>query len=258
MRPQMSIQWRAVSVPKSSHKLEANEDAFAPSVNEREFITDTFFQCAVADGATRSVYSRIFARSLVDICSGAKKTTTLQNVIQNAREDWNRTIKNYNVNNAVNQVMSDGAYSTILWLQVYTVDTDNGLQNYAWKAQAVGDTCLFHYRKEYPLRILPVCNSIDFTNHPRLIGSVKSQVHSIAEWEFSGSWEFGDDFFILTDSIAKWMLQEVESGGNPGSILKEILSFKDANNKFEQWVQGLRVRNKLRDDDTTAVWINIH
>lgn len=257
MQPRISIQWRAVSIPKSSHKLDANEDAFSPYINQGEFLTNTFFQCAVADGATRSSFSRIFAESLVSYCSSAEKSTTLQDVIQSAREEWYRAISAGKLNGSNGQVVQDGAYSTLLWLQLFTIGTDRTIRNNSWKAKAVGDTCLFHYRKEYPLRILPVNNSIDFTNHPRLIGSNKSQVHTIAEWEFSGSWDVGDDFFILTDSIAKWMLQEVESGGNPSSLIKEVFSFKDANEKFELWVQSLRARNKVRDDDTTVVWINI-
>ncbi len=257
MQSQIFIQWRALTIPKSSHKSEGNEDAFAPSVGEGEFVSDTFFQCAVADGATRSSFSRIFAKALVNICSTADKSMTLNDLIQDAREDWYQAIRNDPTHGVTNSVVNEGAYSTILWLQLFTEDSEDGLRHNMWKAQAIGDTCLFHYRNEVPLRILPIRNSSDFTNHPRLIGSMKSQVHSIAEWEFSGAWERGDDFFILTDSIAKWMLQEVEAGNCPGSILKEILSFKDASYKFELWVQNLRASNNIRDDDTTVVWMSI-
>jgi len=92
MPPQISIQWRAVSLPKSSHNLEENEDAFAPRLENGDCIQESFFQCAVADGASRSNYSRIFADSLVKVSTNTEKQAGLPDVIQKARQQWYQTL----------------------------------------------------------------------------------------------------------------------------------------------------------------------
>jgi len=151
--------------------------------------------------------------------------------------------------------MKDGAYSTILWLQFFPEGTDRLIWNNTWKAQAIGDTCLFQFRKENPIQILPVRRSTDFNNHPPLIGSGHSQIEAMREWEYSGSWQSGDDFFIATDAMAKWMLEQVENGNKPDLTLKGQLAQKNGTTNFDQWIRSLRAQKEIRDDDTTVIWL---
>ncbi len=255
MSTQINIQWRAVTLPKSSHNLEENEDAFAPRLANGDCIKGSFFQCAVADGATRSNYSRIFADSLVKVSTNTEKQAELPDVIQKARQQWYQTLVQMEPSRMDVEKMKDGAYSTILWLKFFPEGTDRFHTTNTWRAQAIGDTCLFQFRKECPIQILPVRKSTDFSNHPPLIGSGHSRLEFMGEWEYSGSWESGDDFFIATDALAKWMLEQVEIGKKPDLTLKQRLAKKNNLTDFDQWIQSLRAQKEIRDDDTTVVWL---
>jgi hypothetical protein len=249
------MEWRAVTLPKSSHNAEENEDAFAPLLGNGDCVKESFFQCAVADGATRSNFSRIFADSLVNVSTNTERHAKLPDVIQKARQQWYQTLVQKEPSRMDVEKMKEGAYSTILWMKFFPEGTDGNLSTNTWMAQAIGDTCLFQFRNENPIQILPIRRSSDFNNHPPLIGSGHSQIEALGEWEYSGSWESGDDFFIATDAMAKWILEQVEVGKKPDLTLKQRLARESGIINFDQWIQSLRAQKEIRDDDTTLVWL---
>jgi len=257
MHPEFTIRWLFASLPKSSHQAEENEDAVFPSLHNGSCITDSFFQCAVADGATQSSFSKVFARSLVKTSSTSPKSSTLPDVINQARSVWQDSVGSLQLPWPASEKVHEGAYSTILWLRFFPQGTGKYLWKNIWKAHAIGDTCLFLFRQEHLIHTLPLSKSAEFHNHPALIGSKNSRIQNSEDWEFSGTWEKGDDFFIGTDAISKWILQQVEMGRNPGIIIKDRLARKSEPSYFDHWIHSLRKRKEIRDDDTTIVWIKI-
>lgn len=237
--------------------MEENEDAYRPLLNNGEYFSGSFFQCAVADGATLSSFSKEFATSLVKSSVACQMGHTFLDVIKQARVEWNDSIGKLELTWPATEKVKEGAYSTLLWLRFYPQGTGNFVWKNLWKAHAIGDSCFFQFRKDRLIQAGPISNSQDFHNRPALIGSKNGYLVSMEEWDFSGSWEKGDDFFLGTDAISKWMMQQCEKGKNPGVIVKDRLARKSEPGYFEHWIQGLRKRKEIRDDDTTIVWIKI-
>ena len=59
--------------------------------------------------------------------------------------------------------------------------------------------------------------------------------------------------FLLTDAIGKKIIELIKEG----NITFAFSILKTKQKEFENWVLHERTKNKIRTDDTTAVWIKI-
>ena len=251
MTPKLAIKWYAASIPKSCNRLDENEDT------NGEISRLDFFQCALSDGATRSSFSGVFARNLVESCVNSQKTDSFQEIIHRSRSKWKTTIGTLDLPWHAQEKLKEGAFATMLWLQFYPRGTNNILWTNYWRAVAIGDSCLFQFRKDKPIISLPVNHSKDFSNHPALVSSQTKSILFVEDWEKSGSWENGDDFFLVSDALAKWTLQLLETNKNPSAIFKDRLTRKSKENHFREWITQLRNKGEIKDDDTTLIWIKV-
>jgi hypothetical protein len=71
-----------------------------------------------------------------------------------------------------------------------------------------------------------------------------------------GDWGIGDSFYLMTDALACWFFQELESGSSPWNVLSEFESAV-GQNAFLAWIEGLRSAKKIRNDDVTLIHIRI-
>lgn len=257
MIPRVTIKWHSATIPKSRSLIEENEDAFAPNLGNGEIHDCEFFQCALSDGATRSSFAGEFARIIVEQCALSQKNAGIYSVISQTRSIWSQRIKSLDLPWHAQEKVKEGAYATLLWLQFFPKGTNHILWDNHWRSTAVGDTCLFQFRKDQPLKHLPIKNSMEFNNHPPLISSHNRNSHPIEEWENSGSWESGDDFFLASDAMAKWILHSMEQKKNPATILKDRLTRKAKEGHFQEWIVQMRSRREIKDDDTTLIWIKV-
>jgi hypothetical protein len=257
MIPKLYVKWYAASIPKSCNSADENEDAYSPQLSSGTIQSGDFFQCAISDGATRSSFAGVFARSIVETCSGSRKNEPLNEVLRRSRLQWNTTVKSYDLPWHAQEKLREGAFATLVWLQFFPRGTGNILWNNYWRGIAIGDSCLFQYRKDTAVKKLPVKHSSEFNNHPMLISSRPNANLVGEDWEITGSWESGDDFFLATDALAKWAYHAIETNKNPATIFKDRLTRKARDNHFAEWITQMRQRGEIKDDDTTLIWIKL-
>jgi hypothetical protein len=120
---------------------------------------------------------------------------------------------------------------------------------------AVGDTCLVRVRKGRRVQVFPVHTAADFGNQPALIGS--RQVRPAKLVQCCGSLRRGDRLFLMTDALAQWFLSAAERGGRPWETVAPLLATPGPESAFAAWVEDLRDRGVLRNDDVTLVTIHL-
>ena len=99
----------------------------------------------------------------------------------------------------------------------------------------------------------PLQNSREFNHRPRLIGT-HTDVANIQINQINGIAKLGDRFYLATDAIACWILKQLESNQNPWVKLGAISS----QDEFSNWVNELRERHEIANDDTTLLCLEIH
>src|SRR5690606_35553105 len=107
-----------------------------------------------------------------------------------------------------------GAFSSLLGLDLTATSFEGNVdsQTGKWFALAVGDTCMFHIRRDQLLTAFPLANPEDFDNTPLLISS--NLARNVEVWasveELQGEWQAGDLFILATDAMAVWLLSELQ------------------------------------------------
>ncbi|MBO3461861.1 hypothetical protein G7B40_041275 [Aetokthonos hydrillicola Thurmond2011] len=142
-------------------------------------------------------------------------------------------------------------------------DTDN--MSGKWIAVALGDSCLFQVRDNKLIYPFPVSSSAKFNNTPLLISSNPSRNHEIlhavkvkaVEVKKEDYWQKGDRFYLMTDALACWFLNQCEKHNTTAlEFLSELNSQKQE--QFKEWISTLRDNKEIRNDDVTLISIDIH
>ena len=71
----------------------------------------------------------------------------------------------------------------------------------------------------------------------------------------TGTWQSGDQFFLMTDALAAWFFKQYEQESRPWEVLRD-LGYDDSK-PFEPWIAALRRNNEIRNDDVTLYRIEI-
>ncbi len=217
-------------LPKQGHSREEYEDAFA--------IADETWprRFAVADGATESAYSRVWANMLVkgyvDVGPDADEIASW---MDERRAAWRTFVK------AQEQDMPwysaakvhEGAHATLLGC---TFEADG-----FWEALSIGDCCLFQLRDSELITTWPFTDADAFTNMPPLLSSQESDKPADVQW-MSGSWEAGDRFLLATDAVASFLL----SDGRAKRFARPEVN-------REALIATARAQGAIRNDDCTLL-----
>jgi hypothetical protein len=236
-------------VPKRGNSIDEYEDAYAIDTVETE---SNIVRIAVADGASEGFFSKIWADILVKNFH-RKKITTMSAFLEHCNEDWkiwkSQYLEGRQASDRPIQWFEEdgirrGAYSTFLGLNIKRDDSQ-------WQAIAIGDTCLFHIRNGALIQSFPLCDSISFNNSPILLSSENPLTNEIMDAIVleTGSYREGDCFFLMTDALSAWVLQEFENGNDP---IDEILGI-NTQDEFAAFIDTLRTENHLHNDDVTLV-----
>jgi hypothetical protein len=240
--------------PKAGNSEEEYEDAFWPKgrvIGERR----TQVSVAVADGATESSFSGVWARQLAHAYfRGILSSSNLQDSLSKKQRAWRRFVGRKPLPWYAEEKIRKGAFSTVLGLTLEDQDKNGG--SGVWKALAVGDSCLVQIRNETLLSSFPLSSAAEFTNNPFLLGSspeansgVDSEVRST-----TGDWLSGDRFYLMTDAIAAWFFREVENNQAPWCVLGDL----DTDElPFRPWLDELRSTHQMRNDDVTLYRIEV-
>ncbi len=122
----------------------------------------------------------------------------------------------------------------------------------------LGDTCLFQVRRESLIAQIPIAQSSEFNNRPFLVPSKDTNSEKVlsAIKVFEGDYQYNDCFYLMTDALACWFLQEYEGGNIPWKIPRD-LSIDKGQEEFKEWICQLRENKIIHNDDVTMVRIDI-
>lgn len=226
MHPQVTVR----SAPKDGNESGECEDSW----RVREPAADKPLRVAMAGGAPASFLPGRWARMLTTAFEDAGPEVTAD------AEAFARTVAA-----AARRWPGEqdrGAYAALL---VADIEPDG-----AWRAAAVGDTCLFHVRDSRLLRAFPVTEAREPGDVPPFIGSPDTDPVQAAPMVAlaQGTAVPGDRLCLCTDALAAWFFREYERGGRPWEVLDAI-----GESFFGTWLEDTRDQGHIRDDDVTLV-----
>jgi len=185
-------EWVAASVAKRGHRADENEDATAAAG----------LRFAVADGATEGWESGRWAARLAAAYVGGPPTPADFPAWLAAARDWSPPAADP-VPWYVAEKQEQGSFATLVGVELRRSRTTDG---WAWRAVAVGDSCLFHARGDELVLAVPLTTPAAFGNRPPLVPSSAERACSEPEW-FAGRAEPGDVFLLATDAAAARLLR---------------------------------------------------
>ena len=162
----MWVRTQGFHVPKRGNTESEYEDAFFPLQLCQYNLSK--FHCAVADGASESVYSGEWARLLVrGYCRQRLSLESMQRC-------WLKLANSRPAPWYLEEKIRRGAHAALVGLSISAEPPSKETLGGSWEAEAVGDSCFFHIRDDELLKVGPLCNSDEFNNHPHLIPSTAS------------------------------------------------------------------------------------
>lgn len=235
------------------------EDAFAPKT-PRKYEKDKFF-VALADGATESLFSSEWAEILTSSFVQNPFTTKkkLKNKVDKLGEKWREIINGKYLPWYLEEKVKFGSFSSFLGVKFTQRLKRQSIEGY-WTAIAVGDTCIFQIRRDRLISSFPLKGSNEFGNTPALISSISSKNKII--WEknvkcIRKNWKVGDAFILATDALAHWFLYHYENKEKPWKSLLKFLEVNNSDEAFELWIDELRKKSQIKNDDVTLLIIKV-
>jgi len=242
-------------LPKLGNRPEQYEDACWP--RRRLCREAQLCRFAIADGATESAFSGLWARMLVRAFVRGKLGAPDETlVLARLQREWLRQVTRTELPWYLEEKVYRGAFSSLTGL---TLACDaSGLTEGVWSATAVGDSCLFQISDGRLALAWPIDRSDLFGSRPVLVASVSIGNVKLGEHvkSISGNWRTGDEFYLMTDAIGSWFIREVEGGRAAADLAREVDSI-GGQASFEKWVAGLHESRKLRNDDITLLRIRV-
>jgi len=252
-------------VAKLGNSAEEYEDATGSSSEGRRF--------AIADGATQTSFadrwSQILALEYI-MNPPAEEPVPVRwnNWLQPLQEAWSLGVPWEKLPWFALEKARVGACTTLLALEFIPGANGNGLANRSfwrkilgaplpprmrWKAEAVGDSCLFLVRDDRLVRSFPLSRPADFTHSPVLITTDPRQNQLVCQHLklADGDCQPGDSFLLMTDALAKWFLARHVVGEKPWRRLGELVDDRS----FRQFVVEEREAGRIENDDTTLMAI---
>ena len=229
--------------PKLGHDARECEDRFSSS--SRRF--------AVADGASESGYSHVWAQILADsFCrSHASRLDSgeLTAWLARCRAEWRRWADAAALGDLpwfARQTLRAGAFATFIGVAFSQGD---------WHAVACGDACLFVVRDDRLAAAFPLADGDGFDNTPPLLPTA-THVGGPGTNDLrtaTGIAEPGDAFYLMSDALAHWFLADHDRGDKPWLALDGVRTPRD----FDRFVSASRESHALKNDDVTLMTIVI-
>ena len=246
MSPDLAIHYAAFALPKRGNSADEYEDAYRGDPLRGRF--------AIADGASESSFAAEWARLLVDafVDSAVAQPAPWLSWLPAIQQRWQTALLGRELPWYAQAKVDQGAFAAFLGVVLETQQSLGRTQQ-LWQAVAVGDSCFFQVRAGQMREAFPIKRACDFGNSPWLLGSrgsVDSNVEKRAV-RSQGDWVAGDRFWLMTDALAQWFLEEVEAGRKPWEALEPLLTDPQPQERFVGLVEGLRDAHALRNDDVT-------
>lgn len=234
--------------PKAGNSEKEYEDAFA--WNEEKSAV------AIADGATESSFSALWARALVSTFVerppdfSRNDREVIRDIHREARRKWYEAINWEKLSWFQRNKAMLGSYSTLLGLQI-----EEGSGNRRFRCMAIGDSCLFRISLDR-MESFPFSDSRDMGNTPRLLWSgIAGEKGMASDVEIPGievqyGWvRKGDMLMLATDALSRWMLEHKTE--KPWRLLE------GSGEDMEAFVSALVERGEMKNDDITLLTVII-
>lgn len=242
----MQISYRAGWLQKHGCTPEEYEDSFAP---KEAAATENEFRCAVADGATETSFSGLWASIL---CQAYVDGVTS---LEDLQKQWLEQVSARELPWYAEQKLESGAYAAFVCLCIQ--EKEGGL---TWKAKAIGDSCLFHIRENRLLQSFPLETWLDFSNSPLLMSSRPPNDEALAGVKvLEGSCLPGDVFLLMSDAISNWFLRRQQNDGDAIFVLEKVITNEDLHELCtkERTKRDEDGRAMMPNDDVTLVRVTI-
>ncbi len=221
--------WVAATVPKRGNRADENEDATATAADAMRF--------AIADGATEGWESRRWAARLVSAyIKRPPEPATFATWLAAARK-WAPPAPPGAVPWYAEEKQEQGSFATLLGFELRR---SRRTTEWAWRAVAVGDSCLLHVRGEKLELAVPLSAPEQFGSRPALVPSAAVRPCPEPEW-FAGRAAPGDLFLLATDAAAARLLDPAERS----AALSTVRAARDSKALVE-WCKS--VQNSTNDD----------
>lgn len=250
----MHISCQTFWLPKHGSSSEEYEDAFYP--NNIGDIEKRIFRCAVADGATETSFSGIWAQLLTK----AYVDDDIDLDVLSA--NWKQQTTKPNQAWYVEEKLASGAFAALVGLTI-RASKDRRESSGTWESTAVGDSCLFQVRKKELLLSYPLERWQQFNSSPSLLSSnaqnnSEELVAQLSE-TLEDEWRSGDIFYLMSDAIACWFLRrqdEMEDAVKQVSgltSLEALTALVDTERRHKDEEDRVWMRN----DDVTLMRIKV-
>ena len=232
------------SIKRKNETTDLNQDAYSINLNNGTF--------AIADGVSTAPFSELWSKLVVNkFVKNPFNTNDLvvtSSWLDDIRKEWNSEVqKNESVDDLIREVAEEeGSATTFLGVKFDKKNRGKKLDVYA-----IGDSNIFILRKNRIIDSFPIELSGTFSDMTLAVSSIKK--HDKNESFSSKTFHlFKNDIIILaTDALAKWITDSTNLGQKPWN---KILKNK---NSIEKFIDELRVKNKIDDDDTTCMILQI-
>lgn len=223
--------WVSATIPKRGNRAEENEDALSAAPDGLRF--------AVADGATEGWESGPWARRLVAcFTAGPPAPTTFDRWLTAARE-WAPPGADGPVPWYAEEKRAEGSFAALVGLELR-----HRAGGWAWRAVAVGDSCLLHVRGSNLVVSGPLTKPEQFGVRPQLVPSTE-QACPEPEW-FAGRAAPGDVLLLASDAAAAHLFR-------PAALAPFLAAARDPNALYD-WCRSVQSAN---NDDVTVLAITL-
>jgi hypothetical protein len=256
LTPSDFISWRSFSIAKSGNRDEENEDAYIPISGITQVIDQKPSRFLIADGATQTSFSALWAKSLVEACSKTSLSeANFYQSVHSARETWLQSFEGKEIPWHATEKVRQGAFCTLIWLEIHHSPLLPG-NTFTWKALAIGDSCLFIARNQNIYLSLPIQNPDEFALSPTLIptnldrlSSIKGKIRSAR-----GTLKQGDQIFLASDAFSAWIMKKSPADDQQKNLVQLFNRISDLKS-FSTWINSLRKTGEMKNDDTTLIII---
>jgi hypothetical protein len=247
---------QAFWLPKAGNSVSEYEDAFFPRRIKRR--KGLWFRFAVADGATETSFSGVWARLLVSaFVRHAIGFDFAAEEIRPLQAKWERLVHRKSLPWYAEEKLASGAFSSLLGLE-FREEESSGAVKRVWRAAASGDSCMVQMRGDEIVAAFPLQEAASFTSRPDLLSSLPTARNAAngVSLRAEGCWGCDDTFFLMTDALGCWFFREKEAGGQPWATLRDLDT--QGQTSFTAFVDSLRGSGAMKNDDVTLIRIDIH
>lgn len=205
---------------------------------------------AISDGVSKSFFPKIWSDILVNKYVEQNNWKDEDFIIECQKEWQNKIDKivnqpevKYYTRNAY--IKKNPALATFVGLQFIESEEK-------WVAHAQGDSFLFFIPKgstEIGIKLSSKPEPIEFDNYPDYLSSIAIHSHKGERKSVRGEIKEGT-FYLMTDALAEWFLQNTEQ-------VTHKLSNVQNQEQFLVTIEDERKANRLNDDDSAILIINI-